>query len=489
MSNLECPYCLTPQTFHRGDKCEAEGCGKKVPRQYIELARTKPPIWIVTYGPSQHGKSTLLGSGTFLMERLGIIVPRAFHTYLDEFTSDRIAEIQKGQHKGQGNIGATLLHDTPEPLIIVLKNFPKPKETQLFVIFDLAGEVVDKIVNRVSEDGSRAPVYARAVTKAKTVWFIVSLNDLQKDMIATGTSINRLFFTYTQAMEHLNVPIRDRDILVTYTKADELMSKGAGEEEGLTMPPLIEEYLRDDPYSETGNRKADRPPALDVDDYITQLERVSEELRFFTQDEVTGGSAFVAMAEDSEVNLYFTINSAQGGPSEAGGAMGTEIRRFRVLDPILWTITLSQGSSAAAGTALILPTHGSGKSYSMGLPLALHDALRLYNVHATTYFAGEVREAFGMGMAPVEIVPPERRLALIGPILDRLPRESIVVVLSDEALPLDIDDFADTAWDERLLLFGTDIRVMNARIRWKYQVQSTREVEQITRDFLRQVIP
>ena len=166
--SIACPYCLTPQAFHTGDTCEAEGCGRKVPRQYIEIARQRDPIWLVTYGPSQHGKSTLLGSITFLLENLAQIVPRAFYMCLDDFTTKRVAAMQSGQHRA-GVPGATVLSDRPEPLIIALKNFPTEQESRVVVIFDLAGEVVDVITSQVTDDSSEPPLYARAIAKAQTV--------------------------------------------------------------------------------------------------------------------------------------------------------------------------------------------------------------------------------------------------------------------------------------------------------------------------------
>jgi len=479
---IDCPYCLTPQSFHRGDNCES--CGKKVPRQYIEIARTKPPIWIVTFGPTQHGKSTLLGSTTFLMERLSAIVPRSFHTYLDDFTIKRVAEIQRGQHMGDV-LGPTVKNDSPEPLLIALKNFPSAKESQIFVIFDLAGEVVEEITNRVMDDSSEPPLYARAVAKAKTVWFIVSLYDIQRDAKSSGKSINNLFWSYQHTMAQLNVSLKNRDILVIYTKADLLLQQDNINQ--LEIPSDVYKYFETDPYYDLGNRGAEKPALLDHNDYLTTLERVSDQLQSFTQDEVPGGSAFVAMAEDSETNLYFTIDSAQGSASGTRGELGIQIKRYRVVDPLLWTIMLSSDEDPESAAAIVLPVHGNGQVYSMNLPIALYDALRSHNIHPSTYFMGETKAVFSTGNAPVDVIPPSGRVPLIGTILERLPKDSIAIILVDDLLPIDIDDFAETTWDDRLLLIGTDKIIMNTRIRWKYQAQTVTEVGQSIREFTRQV--
>ncbi len=474
---IDCPYCLMPQSFNRSDNCES--CGKKVPRMFIDMARVKPPIYIVTFGPSQHGKSTLLGSMSFLLERLGNFAPQAFHNYLDAYTTQRIADIQRGQQTGDPSLGATPMSDTPQPLIISLKNFPTPQKSQLFVIFDLAGEVVDKITDRVMDDSAPPPLYARAVAKAKTVWFIVSLYDMQRETLLTGKSINNLFWSYQQVMTHFNVPLRDRDILVIYTKADLL--RQMDDVNQLEMPAPVNGYLGEDVYYDLGNRGAEKPPHLDYDACVTGMERISDELRTFTQSDISGGSAFVAMAEDSEAKLYFSIGSAQGS-----GATGTLIKRYRVLDPFIWSILLNTENDSSAA-ALILPTNDADDTYSASLPSVLFDRLQGRNIHPTTYFAGELRTAFADGSLPADAAPPTGRVPLVGPILDRLPPGSVAVVLAGKTLPIDIDDFAYTSWDDRLVLIGTDNTVLNARIRWKYVAKTPEELEPIIREFMRQL--
>lgn len=476
---IDCPYCLMPQSFNRGDNCES--CGKKVPRQFIDSARVKPPIYIVTYGSSQHGKSTLLGSMSFILERFGMIAPRSFHTYLDPYTTERVAAIQRGQLTGQPNLGPNPMNDNPQPLLISLKNFPSPQESQVFVIFDLPGEVTDKITDRMMDDSTPTPLYARAIAKAKTVWFIVSLYDTQREMRLTGKSINNLFWAYQQVMAFFNVPLQDRSILVVYTKADLLMKED--DTNLLKIPDPIYEYLESDKYYDVGNRGAERPVLLDYSTYITEMERTSADLRTFTESEVPGGSAFVAMTEDSKAQLYFTIDSAQGS-----GSTGVEIKRIRVIDPLVWSIMLSkEGQNGSSTTALILPTQTALDVYDANLPSVLFDRLRARNIHPSTYFMGELRTAFSDSSIPTDINPPVGRVPLVGAILDHLPAGSVAVVLTGNTLPRDVDDFAYTSWDDRLLLIGTDKAVLNARIKWKFVAQTPEDFEQVVREFLRQL--
>ena len=351
MRRIDCPYCLRPQTFCRSDICEV--CHQRVPHQYIEIARAREPIWIVAYGPPQHGKSSLLSSMTFLVEHLGMLAPHTFHTYLDDSTITRIAAIQHRQRTGAEPIPATPLVDKPEPLLIALRNFPKDKDSQVLVIYDLGGELVDTITQRVMVDRKQLPMYTQALAKAKTVWFIVSLYDIQKDMVNTGKSINNLFFGYEQTMEHLGVPLDGHNILVTYTKADKLLSLDTTNL--LTLPGPIDDYLREDPYYNLGNIGATRPPLLDADKYAKEMERISQELHNFTRDYVPEGQALVSMADGNRVGIRFTMNSALGSDSGAHNTTGTQIRRFRVLDTLMWALQLNDTVNHTASAALILP--------------------------------------------------------------------------------------------------------------------------------------
>jgi len=473
---IECPYCLTPQSFSRGEQCENEACGKNVSRLYIESARLREPIFIVTFGVTQHGKSTLLGSMSFLVERIGVIAQGAFHNYLDTHTMQRLAEIQRGQQTGNPGLGATPLTDNPEPLLLMLKNFPTQSETQTLVIFDLAGEVVDRITERIADRSAPPPLYARAIAKARTIWFIVSLYDLQREMVETGRSINALFMAYQQVMMHFNAALRDRNVLTIFTKADLLRENT--NDDALVIPQSVSDYLADDRYYDLGNRGASRPPVLDYDRYASDLYRVSDELQSFTEMEVTGGSAFVAMVEDSGAKLHFNIGSAQGS-----GSTGMEIKRYRALDPLIWSILLSQGPGHQSGTTLILATQDANGLYQAGLHTVLLDRLRARNRYPQSYFTGEMRPAFAEGNLPPDPALPIGRMGLIGPILDRQPSGGIAVVLVGDQLPADIDDFAYTSWDDRLVVIGTSQQVLNARVRWKYRAETPSEVEQALRDF------
>ena len=299
-------------------------------------------------------------------------------------------------------------------------------------------------------------------------------------MSKTGKGINNLFWAYEQTMAQLNVPLQNRKILVTYTKADLLTKQD--QINRLKMPDAVEEYLRSDPYFSLGNRGAERPEILDVDAYSTNLERISEHLRDFTCDEVPGGSTFIAMSEDNGTETVFTINAAH-----PGGESGVQIERIRVIDPLLWTMILTDDQDKSVPTALILPNDLSASVYSDDWPVITHDILRTYRLSPSTFYMGQARVAYPTGNAPVDPAPSTIRPPLVGGILEQLPADSIAVVLIDNDLPLDINDFFDTSWEDRLLLIGSGDAVHRANVKWKYQAQSTSEIEHIIREFTQQI--
>ncbi len=410
-----------------------------------------------------------------------MLAPHTFHTYLDDSTITRIAAIQHRQRTGAERIPATPLVDKPEPLLIALRNFPKDKDSQVLVIYDLGGELVDTITQRLMVDRKQLPMYTKALGRAKTVWFIVSLYDIQKDMVSTGKSINNLFFGYEQTMEHLGVPLDGHNILVTYTKADKLLSLDTTNL--LTLP---------DPITSTCARIATMTWATSGphDRHSWTPTRMPkrwngypQELHDFTRDYVPEGQALVSMADGNRVGIRFTMNSALGSDSGAHNTTGTQIRRFRVLDTLMWALQLNDTVNHTASAALILPAQTKKGSSIPDLATAAADVLHTNNIHADTYHVGETRPSSAADGASGE-KQRAGRVPLLGPILDRLPADSIVIVLADEVLPLDLDDFFVTAWDSRLLLLGTDKAVMNARASWKAHVLSGDDVDASMESFL-----
>jgi hypothetical protein len=483
MYGIDCPYCLAPQSFLRSECCEV--CHTRVPRKYIEIARTKPPVWIVTYGFAKHGKSALLGSISCLLEQVSTIVPNAYCTYLDDATIQQVAALQRAPSSDEASHGNSVPAGVLAPLLIALHNFPKEKVTQVLAIVDLPGATVEAMASRVADNVTKPPLHAKALAKAGSVWFVVSLYDLQKDHAATGRSINHLFWSYEKTLELMNTPLKKHAVVLAYTKAGLLHTPDAINQ--IELPETINTYLDSDPLRYLGDRGEPRTQPIDVDQYLSDMKGCADELQRLTHNCVPGGPELIAMVKDKGVELFCTINSALGGSPDPAGVIEVPTRCRRVLDALLWTVHFSERRPPQPHAAVILPGETPRHSIVSELAAAVHSALGKHQMEAATYFMGALEEAFPPGRyAPDAILFPGRA-PLVGAILEKLPPDSIAVIVIDDVLPLDIDDFAVHAWDQRLLLLGINKSALSARIQWKFQVHSPSAVDTAVTVFSQQI--
>lgn len=430
MARIICPYCLNSQTFTRNNICEH--CNQEVPPKYINSAKKRVPVWLVTVGNKQHGKTTYVDSMAVTVENLGKIAEGTYYSYLDTYTFDQIRQMRQEVQKGILPESTQSL-ETPQPLLINIHNF-LGHEVNTLAIFDLAGEIFD---NR-SEIGR----YATAIRHAQTIWFLVSLDDLIKDQ--EGRSISDLFEVYLAGMEQLGASIRGRNVLIVYTKADKLAQ---------ILPDEIRNYLRHDPYCNLKQMKRQEAAAHLLDDYAYEQEmrRVSDALEDFTYNDVEGGIALINMIKSSGMNLSFAITSSLGQDA-AGRQMGTEIQRYRVLDPLIWALTLDRGSKHETEVAILMDAgDGCETIYQNDLPAQVYDELLMRGADATSYYMGQSQPAYQLGQRPTEGFPRRSGIRLIGPILDQLPKQVFAIALTTGPI-MDLYDFFGTTWYDRLLV-------------------------------------
>jgi hypothetical protein len=102
--------------------------------------------------------------------------------------------------------------------------------------------------------------------------------------------------------------------------------------------------------------------------------------------------------------------------------------------------------------ALIVPsTIESTGLASQGTISRFHEELSAHGGHVATYYPGRVEPVFPLGVSPLT-VQSSSNLALIGPILDRLKPGTAIVLLVNDALPMDFIDLFASQWMDRLLL-------------------------------------
>ncbi|HEY1349286.1 MAG TPA: hypothetical protein VGF67_06645 [Ktedonobacteraceae bacterium] len=437
---IMCPYCLTMQEPQATSLCNNPECGRKLPPRYVDYARKGQITSLGTFGLPQHGKTALLSSLMEAAQGASKIVPGSFVSPLGDETHKILNEWRARFSSGAVNLPSTPPNERPLPLLVHNHKF-LGGQSMLLVAYDLAGEA---LVNAGS-----TPELVRALSKVNTIWCVVSLDDLINKN-EQGYDLAGLFTTYLEAMTSLHIPIKGKNILVVYTKADILL----GIRQGLApLPDEILLYLGDDPYKQIRQqRSADLPP-FDEEAYFARMCEISEILREYTMDFVPGGGAFVNMVGEEQASVFFTINSAFGGALDAGNAkMGFAVQARRVLDTLIWAIKLDRRVSSDQQIALIVPAviQDAGLA-SQETIRRFYEELSAGGGHVATYYPGQVQPAFPVGTAPT-VVPTPGVLDLVCPLLDGLPPETTVVLLVDQRWPLDFRDLAGTRRAERLLL-------------------------------------
>lgn len=431
MARITCPYCGHKQTFvGKQDTCQQ--CHEEVPSQYLKNARQRDPVWMVTIGYSQHGKTTYLDGLALTLENIAKMSMGTFSTTLDSHTFERLREIRREAQEGLLSDATQETGNRPRPLLLSVPNFLGHAYNTL-VINDLPGEIFDK--------PEIAQNYAEPIQQARTIWFIISLADIFDDR--QGRAIPDLLKSYIDSMERLGSQARDRHVLVVYTKADRLLNK---------LPEDIKNYLADDPYMAIQQMTMADTHAnqLDAFAYLDQMARVSQALKEFTFNTVPQGATFVAMADHYGMKLSFSVVASVPGADKR--TTGVDTPRHRMIDPLLWSLTSTESQEAQRKCSLIVDGGPqSSKLFQMNLPSEIFDALQDYNLEVNTYVTG--KRKIETEQRP-ERAPIKEYLPMIGPIIDALPSEVYTVLVVDEA-PFDLLDYEDSSWHDRILLVST----------------------------------
>lgn len=467
-----CPYCLTMQEPQQTNLCQNPGCGRKLPPRYVDYARKGYVTSLGTFGLPKHGKTALLSSMMEAAQGVTKIVPGSFVSPLGDETQKTLNGWRARFGSGEVNMPSTAPRERPLPLLVQNNKFLTTRSS-LLVAYDLAGEAL--------VDAGTNPEKVRALSKVNTIWFVVSLDDLVHSNEA-GYDLAGLFTTYMEAMTNLHIPIKRKNILVVYTKADILLGIN---DELEPLPPEVIDYLGTDPYSQIRTRRGADLKPFDEDAYFAGMGKISEILQEYTIDFVAGGGAFVNMVEEEGAKVFFTINSAFGAALGANSTrMGIAIQAYRVLDTLIWAIKLDCQESMDQEVALIVPAviQESGLASKETIK-HFYEELSSGGGYVATYYPGQIRPAFSVGTVP-EAVTRAGHMDLIGPILDSLNPATAVVLLVDQKRPLDFVDIAGTRWPERLLLVSGQREMVATWLPHRHVYLDEKEIPQVVSGFL-----
>ncbi len=430
MAQVICPFCLKPHDFALARTCEI--CADNpVPDEYIAEYDRVPPLWLLTIGFSRHGKTTYLAALTLVLENMSNVWEGMYDNAYDQATMTAIRQMWR--EAMQGEIVQKTDVTTPRPLLIGLYGLPEVGSRSL-VMYDVAGEIFDSI--------NEVQAYLPALKFVGTTWFLVSLQDLENDQ--EGRSLTDLFSVYRKGMRSLQADLQGRNLIVVYTKADQV-----------AFTPEIEEYLMLDPYQALTLPDATLPPSEDfsLQEYRQGMEQVSNLLEEYTRQRVKKGRAFINMVKAEGMNLYFSVVSALGqSPDVSSSRLRERARRYRVLDPFLWALTLQATETTRTLRIIVDGSSTSGSAYQ-ALP-AVWERLADYG-EVTTYQLGDSQAKSQPGQKPPTTPPDPPRKRLIGPILEHTPPDARVLVFATGPIA-DLADFASTSWRDRLVLVQTE---------------------------------
>lgn len=444
MAKLACPYCHHVQLFD--EKADCENCGNEVTPQFLRAAAKTPPIYLATVGFTQHGKTTYLDSLMTMVENLGKISDRTYHEYMDDPTFEKVQRMRKQVQQREVPESTRATRDV-QPMLVSLHNF-LDQPVHPVILYDLGGEVFDR-----KADIQR---FAEPMKNAHTIWFFVSVYDLENpDEQGRGEdfirSLSDLFAVYRSGMERLGVSLKGRNLLIVYTKADQVANQ---------LPAQVRNYLRSDKYYDLARLKRSEARGLgfDPDAYLRDILEISDELREWTYD-IEGGTPFINMLDESGMNVLFTVTSSIGRQSDPNTDRMIEFRRYRVLDPLLWALLHNRAIGGDRMIALILDSAaGADHVYANDLPHHAFDYLSGQG-NVTTYYLGQATSVSRAGSRPPDAAPEDPHPSLIGPILDSLDDKDAVVIVLDRPdhdgtsdVLIDLEDYDIPAWRRRIVI-------------------------------------
>ncbi len=433
-----CPFCFQIHDFDKSRLCpntrnEEKGELEEIPREYLRQYNKVPPLPLTAIGFSKVGKTTYLAALTMMLENLDRTWYQTSYQINDPKSATAIKEIKRQSITGDLPPGTNT--QILRPLFIDVLDVPG-QGSNCMVLYDTPGEIFETLEGAVN--GS----YVQSLKMVNNIWFMISLSDMEDQQ--GQMKINDLLFSYINAMKSMGWSLKNRNLIVVYTKGDKIIPYADSR-----FPAVVKDHFENDQFQNLTIRTAVIPDLSDfsLEDYIKKLNDVSDALAEYTAKSVDGGRAFINLAKKNDLSLYFTMVSATG-TAPVDGQLLIESARYCVLDPYLWALYLKEKHEPRQIRFLLDATSKAGDIFSDQLH-TLVDSLN-DSGDVSVYYLGQTRAASVVGQKPPLTLPRNPRCRLIGPLLDKFNPQDLVIVLTCGEL-LDLQEFS-ADWSARLLL-------------------------------------
>jgi len=450
-----------------------------VPRSYIDNYERSKPLWLATIGFSRHGKTSYLGSLSLLLENADKFWKHSSVRYLDPYTDQNIQnarEIMSDRRvfektrmwgeDGSASGGNQIKKIAPPPRPLLIKVTAIPDfNSRCLVLYDAAGEYFETLTG--IPDGVSQVSYIKSLKAVRTIWFVVSLPDLANPKESKSKSLRDLLDVYVTGMENLGWDIRGRNLIVVYTKGDRLKNIEY-------VPREIRDYLLEDKYGPLVGKINNADPStfyrpverenFNIHEYLSEMEVISGKLEKYTND-LAGGSAFLSLAEDYGLKVYFTITSALGTDAQDGQAI-TNYTSYRMLDPLLWALKLDAEPPIPTTIKIILDTNhptfetvnkaGGNPVYSLPFDF-LTPELGKIGDEVVAHYLGRSKPCSLSGQKPPADPPKQRYPRVLRPLLSDQESDTLALIFTNGPIE-DLDDFLDLEsglyeiWKNRLFI-------------------------------------
>jgi hypothetical protein len=314
-----CPFCLADVQFILEEGYFCPDCNEQAPAMYIRGYDKYPPLVVSAVGLRGHGKTVYFASLFYILKESPLSAfwqPDFFALSLSDHDLETVHN--NARMLKDGKLPGSTPMNFPRPTMLRVAGIPMWQERRncTLVFYDTSGEAFERANELVK--------YARFAQRAEMVMLLTSLSDMQDPPHEMRTLLN----TYIIGIEDLGGSTRNQDLMVVYTKADEMVDR-------LSSPPWsdVRAYLADGSVSSLAH----------VGGYRRRMYEISSLLYDFTRVELKADE-FVNLAQTNFRGVGFSIVSALGSAPE-DGRMPVEVDPLRVLDPVIWMIARSPSLS------------------------------------------------------------------------------------------------------------------------------------------------